>query len=34
MAYSNEKTTTVVSGIGFLDALFLVFFGFKTYQSN
>lgn len=29
MAYSNEKTTTVVSGIGFLDALFLVFLVLK-----
>lgn len=29
MAYSNEKTTTVVSGMGFLDALFLVFLVLK-----
>lgn len=29
MTYSNEKTTTVASGIGFLDALFLVFLVLK-----
>lgn len=29
MAYSNEKATTVVSGMGFLDALFLVFLVLK-----
>ena len=29
MAYSNERTTTVVGGIGFLDALSLVFLVLK-----
>ena len=29
MAYSNEKTITVFGGIGFLDALFLVFLVLK-----
>lgn len=29
MAYSNEKVTTVVNGMGFLDALFLVFLVLK-----
>ena len=29
MAYSNEKATTVISGISFLDALFLVFLVLK-----
>ena len=29
MAYSNEKSVTVMGGIGFLDALFLVFLVLK-----
>lgn len=29
MAYRNEKSVTVVSGMGFLDALFLVFLVLK-----
>ena len=29
MAYTNEKSVTVLGGIGFLDALFLVFLVLK-----
>ena len=29
MAYTNEKSVTVMGGIGFLDALFLVFLVLK-----
>lgn len=29
MSYSNEKSVTVLGGIGLLDALFLLFLGLK-----